>query len=220
LDVNKFTKIKGYVKMQKQHFKREENMPRFIDKTEGYRAKNIMKRICSILLFILLASCTPAQNATPIKQTGVLSLDMLPECRNLMDGLCVVSEPGEWLGEGKTTVINERPEAAFVDETTAIQIKIGEWTLVFSPGLNTPFSVGMTFPNATLYPTEGSSVSMTVENNGKKCDVVEGIFTDDILQTAQKNEQQINPITSFDIRFAMRCNGQSQVIQGRVKLSQ
>jgi hypothetical protein len=179
-----------------------------------------MKKICCILLFILLASCTPAQNATPTKQTGVLSLDMVPECRDLIDGLCVVSEPGEWLGEGKTTIINERPEAAFLDETTALQIKIGGWTLVFSPGLNTPFSVGMNFPNATLYPAGGYSVSMTVENNGKKCDVVEGTFTDDILQTAQKNEQQINPVMSFDIRFAMRCNRQSQVIKGRVKLSQ
>jgi hypothetical protein len=179
-----------------------------------------MKRICIILLFILLASCTPAQNATPTKQGGVLTLDILPECRDLMDGLCVVSEPGESLGEGKTTVINEKPEAAFVDESTAIQIKIGGWTLVFSPGLNTPFSVGMTFPNATLYPAGGYSVSMAVDNNGKKCDEVEGTFTDDILQTAQKNEQQINPISSFDIRFAMRCNRQPQVIRGRVKLSQ
>jgi len=179
-----------------------------------------MKRICTILLFILLVSCTPVQKATPTSQQGVLSLDIPTECRTLREGLCVVSEPGEWLGEGKTTVISEKPEAAFLDETTAIQIKIGGWTLVFSPGLNTPFSVGMTFPNATLYPAEGSSVSMTVENNGKKCDEVEGTFTDNILQTAQKNEQQINPITSFDIRFAMRCNKQSQVILGRVKLSQ
>ena len=177
-----------------------------------------MKRICSILLFLLLASC--ASKAEPTKQSGVLTLDMQPDCRNLIDGLCVVSEPGEWLGEGKTTVINERPEAAFLDETTAIQIKIGGWTLVFSPGLNTPFSVGMTFPDATLYPAGGYSVSMTVENNGKKCDSVEGTFTDDILQTAEKNGQQINPIMSFDIRFAMRCNRQSQVILGRVKLSQ
>jgi hypothetical protein len=177
-----------------------------------------MKRICSILLFILLASCT--SKAPPTKQSGVLTLDMQPDCRNLIDGLCVVSEPGEWLGDGKTTVINERPEAAFIDETTAIQIKIGGWTLVFSPGLNTPFSVGMSFPDAVKYPAGGYSVSMTIENNGKTCDDVEGTFTDDILQTAQKDDQQINPIHSFDIRFAMRCNRQSQVILGRVKLSQ
>jgi hypothetical protein len=179
-----------------------------------------MKRICIISLFILLASCTPVQNATSTKQTGELTLDMQPACKDLIDGLCVVSEPGEWLGEGKTTVITEKPEAAFLDDTTAIQIKIEGWTLVFSPGLNTPFSVGMTFPDATLYPAGGYSVSMTVENNGKKCDDVEGTFTDDILQSAQKNEQQINPIMSFDIRFAMRCNKQHQVILGRVKLSQ
>jgi hypothetical protein len=180
-----------------------------------------MKRICIIsLLILLLASCTPAQNAQPTKQGGELTLDMQPACRDLIDGLCVVSEPGEWLGEGKTTTVNERPEATFLDETTTLQIKIGGWTLVFSPGLNTPFSVGMTFPNATLYPAGGYSVSMAVENNGKKCDSVEGTFTDDILQTAEKNGQQINPIMSFDIRFAMRCNRQSQVILGRVKLSQ
>jgi hypothetical protein len=195
-------------------------VPRPIAEDEGCCTKNIMKRICIILLLILLASCTPVQNATPTKQTGVLSLDILPECRDLMDGLCVVSEPGEWLGEGKTTVINEKPEAAFLEDTTAVQIKIDGWTLIFSPGLNTPFSVGMTFPNATLYPAGGYSVSMAVDNNGKKCDEVEGTFTDDILQAAQKNEQQINPITSFDIRFALRCNKQSQVIRGRVKLSQ
>jgi hypothetical protein len=181
-----------------------------------------MKRICAIsLLFILLlASCNQAQNAQPTKQGGELTLDMQPACRDLIDGLCVVSEPGEWLGEGKTTVINERPEATFLNETTALQIKIEGWTLVFSPGLNTPFSVGMTFPDATLYPAGGYSVSMMVENNGKKCGDVEGTFTDDILQTAEKNGQQINPIMSFDIRFALRCNRQSQVILGRVKLSQ
>jgi hypothetical protein len=195
-------------------------VPRPTAEAEGCRTKNSMKRICIILFFILLVSCTPVHNATPTKQTGELSLDMLPACRELIDGLCVVSEPGEWLGEGKTTVFTEKPEAAFLDETTAIQIKIEGWTLVFSPGLNTPFSVGMTFPNATLYPAGGYSVSMTVENNGKKCDDAEGTFTDDILQTAQKNEQQINPIMSFDIRFAMRCNRQPQVIRGRVKLSQ
>jgi hypothetical protein len=180
-----------------------------------------MKRIRLVSLFILLlASCTTAQNSAPTTQGGGLTLDMQPACRDLLDGLCVVSEPGEWLGEGKTTVINERPEAAFLDETTALQIKIGGWTLVFSPGLNTPFSVGMTFPDATLYPAGGYSVSMTVENNGKKCDTLEGTFTDDILQTAQKDQQQINPVTSFDIRFALRCNRQSQVVLGRVKLSQ
>jgi hypothetical protein len=197
-------------------------VPRPIAEAEGCRTKNIMKRICSILFFILLASCTPVQNATPAKQTGVLSLDMQPACRDLIDGLCVVSEPGEYLGGGQTTVINQKPEAAFLDETTALQIKVGGWTLVFSPGLNTPFSVGMTFPDATLYPAGGYSISMTVENNGKKCDVVEGTFTDDILQTAQNqsNGQQINPVSSFDIRFAMRCNRKSQVILGRVKMSQ
>ncbi|MGA2490546.1 MAG: hypothetical protein ABSF99_10260 [Anaerolineales bacterium] len=195
-------------------------MPRPTAEAGGCRTKNIMKRICIISLFILLASCTPVQNATSTKQTGELTLDMQPACKDLIDGLCVVSEPGEWLGEGKTTVITEKPEAAFLDDTTAIQIKIEGWTLVFSPGLNTPFSVGMTFPDATLYPAGGYSVSMTVENNGKKCDDVEGTFTDDILQSAQKNEQQINPIMSFDIRFAMRCNKQHQVILGRVKLSQ
>ena len=102
----------------------------------------------------------------------------------------------------------------------ALQVKIGQWTLVFDPGLNTPFSVGMTFPNAALYPQTGSNPSMTVENNGKKCDQVEGIFTDNILQTAQQGDQQVNPVTSFDIQFAMRCNKQSQVILGEVKLSQ
>jgi hypothetical protein len=183
--------------------------------------KNIMKRIrLASLLILLLTSCASAKTATPANQTGVLTLDMQPACRDLIDGLCIVSEPGEWLGDGKTTVIKAKPEAAFLDETTALQIKIEGWTLVFSPGLNTPFSVGMTFPDATLYPAGGYSSSMTVENGDKKCDNVEGIFTDDILQTAQKNEQQINPVMSFDIRFAMRCNRQSQVILGRVKLSQ
>ena len=196
-------------------------MPRPIAEGEGRRTKNIMKRICIISLFILLASCTPVQNATPTNQTGVLSLDMLPACKDLIDGLCVVSEPGEWLGEGKTTVIAQKPEAAFLDDSTALQIKIGEWTLVFDPGENTPFSTGMTFPGASLYPQGGySNPSMTVENNEKKCDEVEGTFTDDILNTAQQGDQQINPIKTFDIRFAMRCNKQPQVIRGRVKLSQ
>ena len=186
----------------------------------GCRIKNIMKRICIISLFILLAGCTPVQNATPTKQTGELSLDMQPACKGLIDGLCVVSEPGELLGEGKTTVLTEKPVAAFLDDSTALQIKIGQWTLIFDPGENTPFSVGMTFPNATLYPQTGSNPTMTVENNGKKCDQVEGIFTDNILQSAQKGDQQINPVTSFDIQFAMRCNKQPHVILGEVKLSQ
>ena len=144
---------------------------------------------------------------------------MQPACKGMIDGLCVVSEPGEWLGEGKTTVIAQKPEAAFLNETTAIQIKVEEWTLVFDPGENTPFSVGMTFPNAKLYP-QGKNVGMAVEYNEKKCDEVEGTFTDDILQGTLKGDLVTNPISSFDIRFAMKCNGETQVIQGRVKLSQ
>jgi hypothetical protein len=184
-----------------------------------------MKRICIISLciislFILLAGCTPPQTATAAPQTGVLSLDVQPACKGMMDGLCIVSEPGELLGGGKTTVLTDKPVAAFLNNSTALQIKIGQWTLVFDPGENTPFSVGMTFPNAALYPQTGSNPSMTVENNGKKCDQVEGIFTDNILQTAQKGDQQINPVTSFDIQFAMRCNKQTPVILGEVKLSQ
>ena len=191
----------------------------------GATPKNAMKRICTISLciislFILLAGCTSAPTATPAPQTGVLSLDIQPACKGMMDGLCIVSEPGELLGEGNTTVLTDKPVATFLNNTTALQIKIGQWTLVFDPGENTPFSVGMTFPNATLYPQTGSNVSMSVENNGNKCDSVEGIFTDDILQTGQNGDQQINPVTSFDIRFAMRCNKETPVLLGRVKLSQ
>lgn len=128
-----------------------------------------------------------------------------------------MSEPGEWLGEGETTVIAEKPVATFLGQSTALQIKVGEWTLVFDPGENTPFSVGMTFPNAKLYP-QGKNVSMTMEHNGKKCDEVEGAFTDDILQSGQNGALNTNPVSAFDIRFTMRCNKASQVIQGRVKL--
>jgi hypothetical protein len=176
--------------------------------------------LCIISLFILLAGCTPAQTATPAPQTGVLSLDIQPACKGMIDGLCIVSEPGEFLGGGQTTVLTDKPTAAFLNNSTALQIKIGQWTLVFDPGENTPFSVGMTFPNAALYPQTGTNVSMAVEYNGKKCDQVDGIFTDDILQTGQNGDQQINPVTSFDIQFAMRCNKQPHVILGEVKLSQ
>jgi hypothetical protein len=140
-------------------------------------------------------------------------------CIALQEGLCVVSEPGELLGEGKTTVLAQKPAATFLEQTTAVQIKVEQWTLVFDPGGNTPFSVGMSFPNAKLYP-QGKSVGMSVEHNGTKCNDVEGAFIDDILQSAQKGDLQTNPISSFDIRFTMRCNKEPQVIQGRVKLSQ
>ena len=182
--------------------------------------KNIMKRICIISLFILLASCAPAQTAVPTQQPAGLSLDAPSACQSLQQGLCLVSDPGESLGGGKTTVINQKPVATFLNNTTALQIKIGQWTLVFDPGENTPFSVGMTFPNAALYPQTGTNVSMAVEYNGKKCDQVDGIFTDDILQTGQNGDQQINPVTSFDIRFAMHCNKETPALLGRVKLSQ
>ena len=165
-----------------------------------------------------MASCTPAQTATPTRQPGELSLETPPECQPLAQGLCVVSEPGEYLGEGKTTVIAQKPEATFLGQSTAIQIKVGDWTLVFDPGEGTPFSVGMTFPDAKLYP-QGKNAGMSVENNEKKCTELEGSFTDDTLQTAQSGDQQINPISWFDIRFTMRCNGEPQVIQGRVKLA-
>jgi hypothetical protein len=182
-----------------------------------------MKRKCAISLFVLLvgyilASCTPDQTAEPTRQPGTLSLETPPECQPLAQGLCVVSEPGEWLGEGKTIVIDQKPEATFLGQTTALQVKVGEWTLVFDPGENKPFSVGMTFPKAKLYP-QGKNASMTVENNGKKCDEVEGAFTDDTLQSAQNGDLNTNPVSWFDIRFTMRCNGEAQVILGRVKLS-
>jgi hypothetical protein len=199
-------------------------VPRPTAGAESRGTKNIMKRIGSISLFILLtswilASCTTTPTAAPTPQTGVLTLDMPPACKALEEGLCVVSEPGEFLGEGKTTVINQKPEATFLEQSTAIQIKVEGWTVIFDPGENTPFSVGMTFPNAKLYP-QGQNAGMSVENNGKKCDEVEGEFTDDILQTAIDGDRQVNPISSFDIRFTMRCNQETPVIIGRVKLSQ
>jgi hypothetical protein len=107
--------------------------------------------------------------------------------------------------------------ATFLGQSTALQIKVEEWTLVLDPGENKPFSVGMTFPNAKLYP-QGKNPGMTVEYNGKKCDEVEGDFVDDILQSGQKGGLNANPVTAFDIRFTMRCNKQPQVILGRVKL--
>jgi hypothetical protein len=177
-----------------------------------------MKKICIISLLIVLVGCSPAQNATPTKQSGVLSLDMQPECRSLTDGLCIVSEPGEWLGEGQTIIIDEKPDAVYLEPSTAIQIKIEDWTLIFDPGENKPFSVGMSFPNAKLYP-QGKNVGMTIEHNEKKCDVVEGAFTDSILQSEEENGLGKNPISAFDIRFTMRCNDAPQVLYGRVKLS-
>ena len=199
-------------------------MPRPAAEVEGSRTPNIMKRIISIPFFILLAgsilaSCGQAQTAPPTRQPGQLSLDMQPECLSLQQGLCVVSEPGESLGAGQTTVISDKPEAAFLEQTTALQIKVQDWTLVFDPGGNTPFSVGMTFPNAKLYP-QGKNPGMLVEHGDKKCTDVEGSFTDDTLQSAQSGSLQVNPISWFDIRFTMRCNGEPRVILGRVKLSQ
>jgi hypothetical protein len=185
---------------------------------EGRRTKNIMKRICIISLFILLASCAPTQTEVPTQQPTGLTLDTPPACQSLQQGLCIVSEPGESLGGGKTTVIAQNPVAAFLGQSTALQVKVGEWTLVFDPGENVPFSVGMTFPDAHLYP-QGKNPGMTMEDNGKKCDTVEGYFTDDFLLSAQNaNSLNTNPVTSFDIRFAMQCNGETQVIHGRVVL--
>jgi hypothetical protein len=177
-----------------------------------------MKIRYAVFLLVLLAGCSSGPTPEPTKQTGVLSLTMPAECRTLSQGLCLMSEPGEWLGDGQTTVINEKPEATFLNSTTALQVKIQGWTLVFDPGEGKPFSVGMTFPNAGLYP-QGKNVGMSIEHDGKKCDEVEGKFTDDILQSDEKNGLGINPITAFDIRFTMRCNNQIPVIIGRVKLS-
>ena len=142
---------------------------------------------------------------------------MPPECIALQQGLCLVSEPGEWLGEGKTTVIAQKPVATFLEPSTALQVKVEDWTLVFDPGENVPFSLGMSFPNSKLYP-QGKNSGMTVEHSGKKCNEVEGNFSDDILQSADKGGFGVNPISAFDIRFTMRCNKESQVILGRVKL--
>ena len=198
-------------------------MPRPTAEAEGCRTKNIMKRICITSLFIFLVICTSAGGSTgaktakPTRQPGELSLDMPSECKTLTEGLCLVSEPGEWLGGGETTIINQKPEAVYLEPSTAIQITIEDWTLIFDPGEGKPFSVGMTFPDAKLYP-QGKNVGMTIEHGDKKCDVVEGAFSDDILQSAQKGDFGVNPISAFDIRFAMRCNEQPQVIHGRVKL--
>ncbi len=178
-----------------------------------------MKRICIISLFILLASCAPAQTGGSANQPGELALTMPSACQSMEDGLCIVSPAGETLGGGKTIVINQEPTAAFLEQTTAVQVKIQDWTLIFDPGGNTPFSVGMTFPGAKLYP-QGQSVGMDVQNNGNKCSQLDGIFSDLILQSAQNGAQQINPISSFDILFALRCNGETEVLQGRVKMSQ
>ena len=196
-------------------------MPLPTAEAEGCHTKNTMKRICSILLFLLfillLVGCNTTQTTRPTRVPGELSLELPPECRPLSEGLCVVSEPGEWLGEGKTTVINQKPEAAFIGDSTALQIKVEEWTLILDPGEKKPFSVGMIFPNAKLYP-QGQNVGMMVEHAGKKCDEVEGAFVDDILQSGQNGGMNTNPVTAFDIRFTMRCNKQPQVILGRVKL--
>jgi hypothetical protein len=196
-------------------------VPRPAAEAEGCRTKNIMKRLCIISLFILLllllASCGATPTAKPTRQPGTLSLDMAPECVALQQGLCLVSEPGEWLGEGKTTIIDQKPVATFLGQSTALQARVGEWTLVFDPGEGTPFSLGMTFPNSKLYP-QGKNSGMTIEHGDKKCDEVEGAFVDDILQSGQKGGMNTNPVTAFDIRFTMRCNKEPQVIYGRVKL--
>ena len=196
-------------------------MPRPTAEAEGCRTKNIMKKLCIISLFILLllllASCGATPTAKPTRQPGTLSLDMAPECVALQQGLCLVSEPGEPLGEGKTTIIDQKPVATFLGQSTALQIKVAEWTLVFDPGEGTPFSLGMTFPNAKLYP-QGKNAGMSIERNGKKCDEVEGAFVDDILQSGQNGGNNTNPVSAFDIRFAMRCNKEPQVVYGRVKL--
>jgi len=71
--------------------------------------------------------------------------------------LCLVSEPGEWLGEGKTTIIAQKPVAAYLEPSTAIQIKVEDWTLIFDPGENKPFSVGMTFRVPSCIPEARTS---------------------------------------------------------------
>jgi hypothetical protein len=181
-------------------------------------AQKPMKRIYAVSLFILLAGCAPAVTVAPTVQIGVLTLDMPAECRSLIDGLCIVSEPGEYLGDGQTIIINEKPAAVYLEPSTAIKFEIQDWTLILDPGEGKPFSVGMSFPNAKLYP-QGKNAGMSIEHGDKKCNEVEGAFTDDILQSAEKGPFGINPIKAFDIRFTMRCNNEVPVIRGRVKLS-
>ncbi len=142
---------------------------------------------------------------------------MVPDCVTLAQGLCLVSDPGEALVQGKTTIIDQKPVATFVGQSTALQVKVEDWTLVFDPGEGTPFSLGMTFPNSKLYP-QGKNSGMTIEHAGQKCDDVEGAFVDDILQSGQTGGMNTNPVTAFDIRFTMRCNKETPVLQGRVKL--
>lgn len=184
-------------------------MSRRAAKTEGRLTKNIMKRICIISLFILLASCAPAQTAVPPTPTQPsvvgLTLNLPPVCVTLENGLCLVSEPGEWLGEGKTTVINQNPVAAFIGQTTALQAKVGDWTLVFDPGEGIPFSLGMTFPDAKLY-VQGSKIGgMTVEDNGKKCDKLD--VSSRMTSWRPVNLEMVSiQILSRRLTFALRCS--------------
>lgn len=174
---------------------------------------------CDLFLRLRTSQRGP-QSAALVLPHGSSSADVSLDAlvRPGTTGLSMVSQPGDFIGQGQTyNFTGTNAQFTFHASTSGLEQDLTSsdgqtWTVDMFPAPGNILAVG-NYPNATRYPFNGNGNGLSIFGDGRGCNTLTGSFkvTQAVFSAAD------NSLQNFNGTFIQHCEGATPALTGRVR---